>query len=55
LLLIVAFDRYTVARLDDCFEQPRGEISREDFSAGAAERGRPRETGGAICSAPYRV
>jgi hypothetical protein len=55
LLLIVAFDRHAVARLDDRFEQPRGEIGWADFSARAAERGSPCETGGAICSASYRV
>ena len=51
LLLIVAFDRHAVAGLDDCLEQLRGEIGRADFSARAAERGGPREAGGAICSA----
>ena len=51
LLLIVAFDRHAVAGLDDGFEQPRREVGWADFSARAAERGCPRETGGAICSA----
>ena len=48
-------DAHAVAGLDNCFEQLRGKIGREDFSAGAAERGCPREAGGAICSASYRV
>ena len=51
LLLIVAFDRHAVARLDDRFEQLRRAVGGADFSARAAERGSPRETGGAICSA----
>ena len=55
LLLIVAFDRHAVAGFDNCLEQARGKIGWADFSAGAAERGCPRETGGAICSASYRV
>jgi hypothetical protein len=41
LLLIVAFDRYAVARLDDCFEQQRRAVGGADFSARAAERGIP--------------
>jgi hypothetical protein len=45
-----AFDGHAVARLDDGFEQLRGEIGWTDFSA-SAERGSARETGGAICSA----
>jgi hypothetical protein len=51
LLLIVAFDRHAVAGLDNCLEQMRGETGGADLSARAAERGSPRETGGAIYSA----
>ena len=51
LLLIVALDSDAVARFDDCFEQQRRAVGGADFSARAPERGSPRETGGAICSA----
>ena len=52
LLLIVALDRHAVAGLDDCFEQPRRAVGGADFSACAADRSSPRQTGGAIGFAP---
>ena len=55
LLLIIAFDRHAVARLGDRFEQLRRAVGGADFSSRAGERGSPRETGGAICAASWRV
>jgi hypothetical protein len=48
LLLIVAFDRYAVARLDDRFEQQRRLLGGANFPTHAAERGASCEAGGAV-------
>ena len=51
LLLIIAFERHAVARLDDRFEQLGRQVGWADFSSRAREHGSPRETGGAISAA----
>jgi hypothetical protein len=48
LLLIVALDRYAVARLDDRFEQLGRPLRGTEFSGCAAERSGSRQPRGAI-------
>jgi hypothetical protein len=55
LLLIIAFERHAVARLDDRFEQLRRAVGGADFPSRGGERGSPRETGGTICAASCRA